>query len=84
MEANSEKCLLADDVLCIVWCICGTRMTLHIGTAAASSAHVALKREFMSGVKIFWCMPRSQSAQWLILVLFFPFDWNPSGGEGNQ
>lgn len=26
MEANLEKHLLAEDTLCIVWCICGTRM----------------------------------------------------------
>ena len=43
MEANSEKRLLADDVLCIVWCIRGTRTTLHTGTAAAVSAHTALE-----------------------------------------
>lgn len=28
-------------------------------------------------------MSKSQSAQQLILVLFFHFDWNIFGGEGN-
>lgn len=56
---------------------------LHTGVSATMSAYVALNREFMSWINIFWCMSRSQPAQWLILVLFFPFDWNLFGGEGN-
>lgn len=56
---------------------------LHIRVAAVLPAHAALKREFMSWIKIFWCMSRSYSAQRLILVLFFLFYWNLFGGKGN-
>lgn len=82
MEENWEKRLLADDVYCVIclWDVYGTSYRNESSYVCTRGK----KSEFMSCIKIFWYMPRSQPAQWLILVLFFPFDGNPSGGEGYQ